>query len=139
MYAGRLRNAHQVEALTANLISVNRRYQAHAGSESDGIWMLPRLPRPVAPGPSSSSTPAHDVHGGGGAARAEAAYRRFRETHGPTDHSVPPVIEELKAIACDRGLWNLFLPARVRARPSWSTPRLAELTGWSMRAGARRR
>ncbi|GAA1013031.1 NADPH-dependent F420 reductase [Streptomyces thermogriseus] len=31
IYAGRLRNAHQVEALVANLISVNRRYKAHAG------------------------------------------------------------------------------------------------------------
>ncbi|RNM16952.1 NADPH-dependent F420 reductase [Nocardioides pocheonensis] len=31
VYAGRRRNAHQVEALTANLISVNRRYKAHAG------------------------------------------------------------------------------------------------------------
>ena len=31
LYAGRLRNAGQVEALTANLISVNRRYKAHAG------------------------------------------------------------------------------------------------------------
>ena len=31
LYGGRLRNAHQVEALTANLISVNRRYKAHAG------------------------------------------------------------------------------------------------------------
>jgi NADPH-dependent F420 reductase len=31
LYAGRLRNARQVEALTANLISVNRRYKAHAG------------------------------------------------------------------------------------------------------------
>jgi NADPH-dependent F420 reductase len=31
IYAGRLRNAHQVEALTANIISVNRRYKAHAG------------------------------------------------------------------------------------------------------------
>lgn len=31
IYAGRLRNAHQIEALTANLISVNRRYKAHAG------------------------------------------------------------------------------------------------------------
>ena len=31
IYAGRLRNAAQVEALTANLISVNRRYKAHAG------------------------------------------------------------------------------------------------------------
>ena len=31
VYGGRLRNSHQVEALTANLISVNRRYHAHAG------------------------------------------------------------------------------------------------------------
>ena len=31
VYAGRLRNAHQVEALTANLISINRRYKAHSG------------------------------------------------------------------------------------------------------------
>jgi 8-hydroxy-5-deazaflavin:NADPH oxidoreductase len=31
VYAGRLRNAHQVEALTANLIAINRRYKAHAG------------------------------------------------------------------------------------------------------------
>ncbi|RJL32862.1 NADPH-dependent F420 reductase [Bailinhaonella thermotolerans] len=31
VYGGRLRNAHQIEALTANLISVNRRYKAHAG------------------------------------------------------------------------------------------------------------
>lgn len=31
IYAGRLRNAHQVEALTCNLISINRRYKAHAG------------------------------------------------------------------------------------------------------------
>lgn len=31
IYAGRLRNAHQVEALTCNLISINRRYKAHSG------------------------------------------------------------------------------------------------------------
>jgi 8-hydroxy-5-deazaflavin:NADPH oxidoreductase len=31
VYAGRLRNCRQVEALTANLVSVNRRYRAHAG------------------------------------------------------------------------------------------------------------
>jgi NADPH-dependent F420 reductase len=31
IYAGRLRNAHQVEALTANLVAINRRYRAHAG------------------------------------------------------------------------------------------------------------
>ncbi len=31
IYAGRLRNARQVEALTINLVSINRRYKAHAG------------------------------------------------------------------------------------------------------------
>jgi NADPH-dependent F420 reductase len=31
VYAGRLRNCGPVEALTANLVSVNRRYKAHAG------------------------------------------------------------------------------------------------------------
>lgn len=31
VFGGRLRNAGQVEALTANLISMNRRYKAHAG------------------------------------------------------------------------------------------------------------
>jgi 8-hydroxy-5-deazaflavin:NADPH oxidoreductase len=31
VFAGRLRNAHQVESLVANLISANRRYKAHAG------------------------------------------------------------------------------------------------------------
>jgi NADPH-dependent F420 reductase len=31
VYGGRLRNAHQIEGLTANLISINRRYKAHAG------------------------------------------------------------------------------------------------------------
>jgi NADPH-dependent F420 reductase len=36
-YAGRLRNAHQVEALTANLISVNRRHRTHAGLRLTGV------------------------------------------------------------------------------------------------------
>lgn len=31
VYGGRLRNAHQVEAFTANIIAINRRYKAHAG------------------------------------------------------------------------------------------------------------
>ncbi|MGP3979528.1 NADPH-dependent F420 reductase [Streptomyces sp. KR80] len=31
VFAGRLRNAHQVESLVANLISMNRRYKAHTG------------------------------------------------------------------------------------------------------------
>ena len=37
VYAGRLRNAHQVESLTANLISVNRRYKTHAGVRLTGL------------------------------------------------------------------------------------------------------
>jgi len=37
VYAGRLRNAHQVEALTANLISINRRYKTHAGVRVTGV------------------------------------------------------------------------------------------------------
>jgi 8-hydroxy-5-deazaflavin:NADPH oxidoreductase len=31
IYGGRLRNCGQIEALTANLVSINRRYKAHAG------------------------------------------------------------------------------------------------------------
>jgi NADPH-dependent F420 reductase len=31
VYAGRLRNCGQIESLTANLVSINRRYKAHAG------------------------------------------------------------------------------------------------------------
>jgi hypothetical protein len=37
VYAGRLRNAGQVEALTANLIAINRRYRAHAGIRVTGV------------------------------------------------------------------------------------------------------
>jgi 8-hydroxy-5-deazaflavin:NADPH oxidoreductase len=37
VYAGRLRNAGQVEALTANLIAINRRYKTHAGITVTGI------------------------------------------------------------------------------------------------------
>ena len=37
IYAGRLRNARQVEAITANLISVNRRYKAHASFRVTGV------------------------------------------------------------------------------------------------------
>lgn len=40
VYAGRLRNARQVEALTANLISVNRRYKAHSGIRLTGVKVL---------------------------------------------------------------------------------------------------
>ena len=37
IYSGRLRNAHQVEALTANLIAINRRNKTHAGIRVTGI------------------------------------------------------------------------------------------------------
>ncbi len=37
VYGGRLRNAHQIEALTANLISINRRYKTHAGIRVTGL------------------------------------------------------------------------------------------------------
>lgn len=37
VYAGRRRNAHQVEALTANLIAMNRRYKTHAGVRATGV------------------------------------------------------------------------------------------------------
>ncbi|HWM00005.1 MAG TPA: NADPH-dependent F420 reductase [Nocardioidaceae bacterium] len=37
IYGGRLRNAGQVEALTANLIAVNRRYKTHAGIRVTGV------------------------------------------------------------------------------------------------------
>ncbi|MDQ1249103.1 MAG: 8-hydroxy-5-deazaflavin:NADPH oxidoreductase [Actinomycetota bacterium] len=37
VYAGRLRNAGQVEALTANLISINRRYKAHSSVAVTGV------------------------------------------------------------------------------------------------------
>ena len=48
VYAGRLRNAAQVEALTANIIAINRRYKAHAGSAHH---------RRVAPGRSRDQKP----------------------------------------------------------------------------------
>jgi NADPH-dependent F420 reductase len=37
IYGGRLRNAGQVEALTANLIAINKRHQAHAGIRITGL------------------------------------------------------------------------------------------------------
>lgn len=37
VFGGRLRNAAQVEGLTANLISINRRYKVHAGIRIAGL------------------------------------------------------------------------------------------------------
>lgn len=61
---------------------------------------------------------------------AEAAYDAYRTAAGPDDHTVPPVVEELKLKARARGLWNLFLPAESGlTQLEYAT--LAELTGWS--------
>jgi len=62
---------------------------------------------------------------------AEASYDAYRHAAGPDDHTVPPVVEDLKKLARDRGLWNLFLPSESGLTNLEYAP-LAELTGWSM-------
>ena len=62
---------------------------------------------------------------------AEADYDKYRHEAGPNDHTVPPIIEELKIKAKERGLWNLFLPAESGLTNLEYAP-LAELTGWSL-------
>ena len=62
---------------------------------------------------------------------AEASYDEYRREAGPDDHTVPPVVEELKALAKERGLWNLFLPS-ISGLTNLEYAPLAELTGWSM-------
>ncbi|MBS1693706.1 MAG: acyl-CoA dehydrogenase family protein [Actinobacteria bacterium] len=62
---------------------------------------------------------------------AEETYDRYRAEAGPGDHTVPPVVEELKSLAKERGLWNLFLPAASGLTNLEYAP-LAELSGWSL-------
>ena len=62
---------------------------------------------------------------------AEAEYERYRLEKGPDDHTVAPVVEELKTLAKERGLWNLFLPS-VSGLTNTDYAPLAELTGWSL-------
>ncbi|GAA5147364.1 acyl-CoA dehydrogenase [Nocardioides marinquilinus] len=61
---------------------------------------------------------------------AEADYERHRLAAGEGDHTVPPVIERLKASARERGLWNLFLPSESGLTQLEYAP-IAELSGWS--------
>src|ERR1700737_127661 len=61
---------------------------------------------------------------------AEAEYDGYRLEKGPGDHTVPPVIEDLKTLARERGLWNLFLPS-VSGLTNTAYAPLAALTGWS--------
>jgi acyl-CoA dehydrogenase len=62
---------------------------------------------------------------------AEADYEHCRVQSGGGDHTVPPIIEDLKVLAKERGLWNLFLPAESGLTNLEYAP-LAELSGWSM-------
>jgi acyl-CoA dehydrogenase len=62
---------------------------------------------------------------------AEAEYHASREQAGPGDHTVPPVVERLKEIARERGLWNLFLPAESGIG-QLDYAGLAEISGWSL-------
>ncbi|WIM90406.1 acyl-CoA dehydrogenase family protein [Candidatus Mycobacterium wuenschmannii] len=62
---------------------------------------------------------------------AEAEYDKYREEAGPKDHTVPPIIEELKTKAKAAGLWNLFLPSES-GLTNLDYASLAELTGWSL-------
>jgi acyl-CoA dehydrogenase len=61
---------------------------------------------------------------------AEHDYHAFRAAAGPDDHTVPPVVEQLKDEARALGLWNLFLPAESGLTQLEYAP-LAELSGWS--------
>jgi len=61
---------------------------------------------------------------------AEAEYERYRHDRGPHDHTVPPIVEDLKVEAQSRGLWNLFLPA-ISGLTNLEYAPLAELSGWS--------
>ena len=61
---------------------------------------------------------------------AEAEYEAYRREKGPQDHTLPPVVEELKVEARSRGLWNLFLPD-VSGLTNVEYAALAEVTGWA--------
>jgi acyl-CoA dehydrogenase len=62
---------------------------------------------------------------------AEESYERYRAEAGPRDHTVPPVVEELKLKAKERGLWNLFMPS-ISGLSNLEYAPLAELSGWSL-------
>ncbi|WP_030477412.1 acyl-CoA dehydrogenase family protein [Lentzea albidocapillata] len=61
---------------------------------------------------------------------AEPVYAAQLEASGPRSHVLPPVVEELKTKARERGLWNLFLPA-VSGLSTLEYAYLAEVTGRS--------
>ena len=62
---------------------------------------------------------------------AEAVYDAYRAEVGPNDHTLPPIVEELKTQAREQGLWNLFLPA-ISGLSNVEYAQLAEISGWSV-------
>jgi acyl-CoA dehydrogenase len=102
--------------------------QRHPGCAEDPMLQTSPLPSP--------SPRAHQLHDEMLAFMrervlpAESAYADFRRDAGPEDHRVPPVVEELKAEARRRGLWNLFLPSESGLTQLEYAP-IAELSGWS--------
>ena len=59
---------------------------------------------------------------------AESVWRDHLLTHG--QHSYPPIMEDLKASARDRGLWNLFMP-EYGGLSNVDYSVVAEISGWS--------
>ncbi|WP_433252442.1 acyl-CoA dehydrogenase family protein [Streptosporangium sp. CA-135522] len=62
---------------------------------------------------------------------AEPVYHGWRLARGHDNHDLPPVVEELKAEARSRGLWNLFLPGES-GMSVLDYASLAEVTGRSV-------
>jgi acyl-CoA dehydrogenase len=61
---------------------------------------------------------------------AEPVYEAWRAVRGHGDHGTPPVLEELKAEARKRGLWNLF-HAELSGLSNVEYASVAEISGWS--------
>jgi acyl-CoA dehydrogenase len=61
---------------------------------------------------------------------AEPVYDQWRAARGHDDHAHPPVLEELKAEARRRGLWNLFSHEHG-GLTNLEYAAVAEITGWS--------
>jgi len=59
---------------------------------------------------------------------AEPVWTAYLRKHG--DHAYPPVMEELKQEAQQRGLWNLFLP-KLSGLSNLDYAAVAEISGWS--------
>jgi acyl-CoA dehydrogenase len=62
----------------------------------------------------------------------EPAYEEWLSEQPPGTHATPPIVEELKAEARSRGLWNLFLPGQGHPLNVLDYASLAELTGRSI-------